>query len=274
MYYKIYFVFIYNSRIDEAHLCSILRGTHIIEDKNHSQQQQQVETTTRMMIEENSFNLKERMQYNTIQLIHDPIYRYAHEKLDHIGKHSNNVNRRVKEHLKKEKSKSHKTGDDKMNDLKYWLDNLGLHRKEHQIRFHERMIRACLTKIYADEWETQYEQIMKRYGIQKMQRECLLSCPRRFGKTYAVAIFCAAFLVSIPNCEIAVFATGKRTAKKLMVLILSFLENYPDIAKYVKTKNQEDLVLDFGLNDKRKLSCYPSSVKVMLLLLLFNFSFF
>lgn len=209
-------------------------------------------------------NLNTRVHYDTVKLVHDPVY--EHNQTSHLKvlKKINNYDplAETKKRMKIEKAKSNKTGDQKLQDLKFWLDNLGLKRHAHQVRFHEQMILASLSKIYENEWETQYEQIMKRFNITKMKRELLFSCPRRFGKTFSVAIYCAAYMLSVPKCQVAVFSTGKRTAKKLMVLILSFLVNYPGFADCVKTKNQEDLVLSFGLNDDRILSCYPATVKV------------
>jgi hypothetical protein len=211
-----------------------------------------------------SLDFLDRVHYDTVKLVHEPVHTWSTEKqLKELKKVVEyDELREFKRALKMETSVKNRSGDEKLRDLKYYLDNLGLKRHIHQIRFHEHMIKASLSKIYEMEWETQYEAIMKKFNIVKMKRELLFSCPRRFGKTFSVALYCAAYMLSIPNCQVAVFSTGKRTAKKLMMLILSFLARFNGFEDYVDIKNQEDLVLEFGSFDKRQLSCYPSTVKV------------
>jgi hypothetical protein len=219
----------------------------------------------------------DRIHYDTVKLVHQPAYAAASGGLNRSLEKI--VNYDSIEDYKKKTEKAKNTsgslsGDRKLEMIKFWLDNLGLKRHHHQIRFHEHMIKACLSKIYEEEWETQYEQITHKFGIEKMKREGLYTCPRRFGKTTAVAIYCAAFLLVVPNSKVAVFATGKRTAKKLMMQIVGFLIKYPGFLDRVKTKNQEDLILDFGISDERMLSCYPSTVKVRRFFSSFFFLFF
>lgn len=211
-----------------------------------------------------NLNCFERVHYDTTKLIHEPTHKWTMETLIKELKKISDYDelQEFKRSMKVEGSLKNKSGDEKLKDLKFWLDNLGLKRHIHQIRFHEHMIKASLSKIYETEWETQYESIMKKFNIDKMKRELLFSCPRRFGKTFSVALYCAAYMLSVPNCQVAVFSTGKRTAKKLMMLILSFLARFPGFEDHIEIKNQEDLVLKFGPFDKRQLSCYPSTVKV------------
>lgn len=222
-----------------------------------------------------SIDFIDRVHYDTIMHVHEPTHAWSMEKLIKELQKVNEYDELVefKRSMKIEGSLKNKSGDEKLKDLKFWLDNLGLKRHIHQIRFHEHMIKASLSKIYEVEWETQYESIMKKFSIQKMKRELLFSCPRRFGKTFSVALYCAAYMLSVPNCQVAVFSTGKRTAKKLMMLILSFLSRFPGFEDHIKTKNQEDLILKFGPFDERILSCYPSTVKVCFIFLL-SFSFY
>jgi hypothetical protein len=213
-----------------------------------------------------SLDCFERVHYDTIKLVHEPTHKWTMEtmikELQKIEEYDEL--KEFKRSMKVEGSLKNKSGDEKLRDLKFWLDHLGLKRHIHQIRFHEHMIKASLSKIYETEWETQYESIMKTFDIEKMKRELLFSCPRRFGKTFSVALYCAAYMLSVPNCQVAVFSTGKRTAKKLMMLILSFLARFPGFEDHIEIKNQEDLVLKFGPFDNRQLSCYPSTVKVSL----------
>jgi len=74
-----------------------------------------------------------------------------------------------------------------------------------------------------DEWEDNRERILKQYGVEEFQQETLVVMPRRAGKTWSMAMFCAAMLLVCPDIEISVFATGQRTAGKLLKLIVKML---------------------------------------------------
>lgn len=153
-------------------------------------------------------------------------------------------------------------GDEIVRSLYAQLDQFGLTRHEYQQRFHEQFVHSCLPKIYGDEWDTNSERILHRYHLQAIHQETLIVCPRRFGKTTAVAMFAAAFLWCVPSCEIAIFSTGKRTAGKLMAQTLAFLDMIRNFRSRVETKNQELIVLKFGPGDERKLNCYPGTISV------------
>ena len=80
-------------------------------------------------------------------------------------------------------------------------------------------MQTCLAKLYQDEWEDNRERILFQFGIEEFQQETLVIMPRRAGKTWSMAMFCAAMLIVCPDIEISVFATGQRIAGKLLKLI-------------------------------------------------------
>lgn len=209
----------------------------------------------------------DRIHYNTTAVVHDPVAEWAFiTNMKEINKIENYDHlKEFKLQCKMIQSSKNKSGDQRVQELRFWLDNLGMTRHVHQIRFHEHMIRASLTKIYENEWEADSEAIMKKFSVPKMQRELLFSCPRRYGKTYSVAMFVTAYSLTVPNCQTALFSTGQRTVKKLMTLIVSFFARYPGFHEKLAVSNQEDLEMKFGDFDKRRLSCYPSSVRVCIL---------
>ena len=208
------------------------------------------------------------IHYETVKLVHQPVYEYAKsaQEKEWMDVEGYDMVKDAKERVKAQTVGSEKTGAEKEKELRYWLDNLGLKRTVHQVQFNEKMIKACLPKIYEKEWESDCDRIMKEHGITRIKKEICFSCPRRWGKTYSVAIFAAAFLLVIPSCRVSAFATGRRTARKLMLLILSFLVNYPKFQDVIKTKNQEEARLSFSPTDERVLECNPSTVKVSTLL--------
>lgn len=160
------------------------------------------------------------------------------------------------------------TGDEKMAALTTCLDNMGLTRHEYQILFHDNFIKSCLPKIYENEWSESYESILAKYGCTKLNQEVCVICPRRFGKTVSVALFCAAFVYCIPQCTIAIFSTGKRTSGKLMALCVKFLNLLPMFKERCETCNSENVVLNFGKRDQSMLNCYPGTVAVCYFFLL------
>ena len=67
----------------------------------------------------------------------------------------------------------------------------------------------------------------------------LVCTPRRFGKTWSVAMFVAALLYCVPNMWISVFSTGQRASSSLLDLAHKFVCSLKDGSKRVKKKNQE-----------------------------------
>jgi len=167
-------------------------------------------------------------------------------------------------------------GDKIIFQLRATLDSFGVTRHFLQVRFHEKFILSCLPKIYEDEWAENSDEILKRHNIENVKCESLVMTPRRFGKTWSVAMFCAAFVYCVPKCEISVYSTGKRMAAKLMDLCCDFLFRLSGAAEMIRAggrRNQEKVVLKgpYGGQDKRVLCCYPGTVKVYYTTLFFSF---
>ena len=152
-------------------------------------------------------------------------------------------------------------GDEIVAGINRTLDMFKMKRAAHQIEFHDQFTRSCLPKIYPD-WDTNYDAILKRYNLSQIHMESLIVCPRRFGKTIAVSMYVAAYIMNVPNSEVSIFSTGRRTAGKLMQSVIKFLQELPGFEDRIKTKNFETLVLDFGNGDTRTMSSYPGTVAV------------
>ncbi len=60
---------------------------------------------------------------------------------------------------------------------------------------------------------------MSKNGWSKCSSEVLISTPRRFGKTFSIAIF-AACLALTQKCEIVVFSPARRASRKLLERIM------------------------------------------------------
>lgn len=64
-------------------------------------------------------------------------------------------------------------------------------RSAQQLEFHQAFTRACGRVLYREDWATRKPEIMAKYGWERCNSEVLISTPRRFGKTFSIAIFCA-----------------------------------------------------------------------------------
>ena len=220
--------------------------------------------------------------YNVSTLIHDPARDY-YNLIKQATKRQYVKSRIEKDIFNDRFKKSFSTdlsGDEIVENLRWTLDNFGLKRHEFQKLFHENFIMSCLPKIYQKDWDDNYEHILKKYNITKLKQETLVVCPRRFGKTFSVAMFCAAVMWCVPNAEITIFSTGQRTAFKLMALCFRFLLKIPGFLDVLKVKNAEEIIIDrdkfhkkdfrFNRNGEKyelsatesKLNCLPGSVGV------------
>jgi hypothetical protein len=154
-------------------------------------------------------------------------------------------------------------GDVILNRLTQCLDEFDMMRFPHQIEFHANFLETILPFIYGNDWRECRKRVLASLGLTKVRQECLVISPRRWGKTVSVAMFVAALLLCVPNVEVAIFSTGRRTAGKLMNLIIRMFLRHPLADKYhFKTHNQETVIMVGPDGGERALSCYPGSVKV------------
>jgi hypothetical protein len=139
-------------------------------------------------------------------------------------------------------------------------------RSKEQRELHEVYIRSCLPKIYQFEWEDNQERILTKFGLTKLQQEALVIMPRRAGKTWSMAMFIAAMLLVCSDIEISVFATGQRTAGKLLKIVGKFQKHVLEYAGGDQYKiihqNQENITLLGPDKTERTCGCYPGSVQV------------
>ena len=135
-----------------------------------------------------------------------------------------------------------------MGELRYrriqaMLNNFGVTRSNDQKRFHAAFLQACLPKIFGREWDYNSLRIMQRLGLKRIRPEVLCMTPRRWGKTWSVAMFVAAMLLCVPGIKISIFSTGKRASCSLMDTISTFIQNIPGGRSRIVKQNQEELFI-------------------------------
>jgi len=99
----------------------------------------------------------------------------------------------------------------------------GKKRNELQCKMHDKMLAAILPHIFGDEWKFSHEEILKRCGLEFTKRYMLFGCPRRNGKTLAIAMFNAAVMRCMPfRTRIAVFGRDATASALLFKETLRF----------------------------------------------------
>ena len=102
---------------------------------------------------------------------------------------------------------------------------------------------------------------MNQFDNLKQQVLCLT--PRRFGKTTSVAMFVAAYCLTVPRSEQCIFSTGRRASQKLLELIRDMILSGKHRDAFLKC-NQETLMCRGENNlDIRKVHSYPSCAKTL-----------
>lgn len=121
-------------------------------------------------------------------------------------------------------------GDARMEAVERCLDAFeGFPRSNAQRRFHTAFMQATLPHVYGTtDFEKYRDRILARHGMKKVQYECLVCTPRRFGKTTAVAMYCAALLANCDDMWISVFSTGQRASSSLLEQTAKFLRMLPN----------------------------------------------
>lgn len=145
-----------------------------------------------------------------------------------------------------------------------FFDRCGYNRSVQQRQFHEAFIRATIRVIFRDDFEPNALDIMRENGWDDIRQEVLIVTPRRFGKTFSVGLFTAAFLWTQPRAEVCIFSTGRRASRKLLALIRKFLGHIDGSDRRVVKYNVEELHIrgDAGPDDVRTLASYPSKVRL------------
>ena len=141
------------------------------------------------------------------------------------------------------------------------IDNNGFERSDHQLKFHNAFEQACARIIYKEEFPVHRSAICKLNGWDTPNGEVLISTPRRFGKTFAVAQFCACLALASKQ-EIVIFSPGRRASRSILVRIQEFVQTV-GLAANVLEFNQEQLKLqtvDGGYTSSVR--SFPSKVSV------------
>ena len=137
-------------------------------------------------------------------------------------------------------------------------------RSDQQIQMHEKMLRCVAPQVYGAAIQEHEMEVMAYNRFENLTQEIIITAPRRFGKSWAVAMFACVALLCIKGCEISIFSSGARASgvhTGMSGIIRTMLaDNFGVTKNMISAKNQEHTYLKLGPNDVRKLNAYPGSV--------------
>ena len=143
------------------------------------------------------------------------------------------------------------------------IDRLQYPRSHHQVKFHDCFTRASLRIIYGDDFDRVEQFLLDEFDVSEFRTEVMIVTPRRFGKTFSVAQYCAAFATSIMGKEVAIFSTGRRASKKILDLVVRFIKPLLRKTQKITLRNVEEVhILDTETMHVNKVCSYPSKVQV------------
>jgi len=144
------------------------------------------------------------------------------------------------------------------------LDGKGFQRSAQQKTFHKAFVVASLKHIYGRDLHRHVYELLERFHVNEIRPDVIVCAIRRAGKTFAVALFAAAFISTQPGVELVVYSTAKRASRKLQALIYKMVTTLADGPEVVEVFNQEELVVKCG-NTTSKVISLPSSVEISFL---------
>jgi len=140
------------------------------------------------------------------------------------------------------------------------IDNAGFERSANQERFHDVFIKSCAPIIYKEDWDVKKNTIMRKNRWAAVYKGSLVSTPRRFGKTFSIAMFCVAITLTFKS-EVVVFSPARRASRKILERMHEFvcvLKMEHRIIEY----NQENLRLKALDGGESLIRSFPSKVSV------------
>jgi hypothetical protein len=144
--------------------------------------------------------------------------------------------------------------------LMRFLDGFGLVRSKGQRGLHTAMVGVMMTKIFEGESDAEMRTAMEKHKIDSNNQQLMCITPRRFGKTTAVAMFCAALAIAVPGVVISIFSTARRASSLLLQQIKGFLQQIPGASAKIASSNVETIVVRDGMSYS-KISSYPGQAK-------------
>jgi hypothetical protein len=110
-----------------------------------------------------------------------------------------------------------------------WIAQMnGINLDPVQHKFIEAFTFACAPRIYGKDWEANKIRFYEKYKLDRIHYQVLCMSPRRFGKTWSIAMFCLTMIWCVPGIIINVFSTNQRTSTSICRYIRKWLFALPE----------------------------------------------
>eukprot|EP00808_Paulinella_micropora_P014189 g1985.t1 len=110
------------------------------------------------------------------------------------------------------------------------LDSLltdGSKRSLDQTRFHDAMLVSCAQLVMGKHnLEAERDSMLAQLQRDSLPYGVLILCPRRWGKSTSVAMFCASLLFTTPRVRLLIMATQRKSASLLMKSTLHYFTQF------------------------------------------------
>jgi hypothetical protein len=101
-----------------------------------------------------------------------------------------------------------------------YLDVNGYERSSQQRLFHRAFMQSSYKMLYGDELHKHLVRILEENNVCELRTEVACTTPRRFGKTFSIAMWCATWLVVGADHDSSIYSTSSRVSKMLLQLII------------------------------------------------------
>jgi hypothetical protein len=125
------------------------------------------------------------------------------------------------------------------------------------------MVGATFDSLFDDAPEIERRRALRAYDIDSTNCRFMVITPRRCGKTVAVSMFAAAYMLSRPSSVTCIFSVSKRASGMLMGNVKEMVEAaLPGVGGTIAVSNAESLrvVVD---GTERTLNAYPASLHTL-----------
>ena len=125
-----------------------------------------------------------------------------------------------------------------------------------QHKFIEAFQFACAPRVYGADWESDKIKFYQTYKLDRIHYQVLCMSPRRFGKTWSIALFCLSLIWTVPNIIVNVFSTNQRTSNSICRLIRKWMFKLADgkARSANDAKSEVWVIPDYAINTHRTMS--------------------
>jgi len=141
------------------------------------------------------------------------------------------------------------------------FDRTEFNRSKEQREMHLLWTMASLCQIYGHEYTAKVPSLLRRFNVSSFWPYVAIFATRRFGKTFAMAMFVAAFVWTQRKSVISVFSISQRTSiamkNKIITMLRKMLGHGQEIE--FKVSNAEQLTIVNALGEESTVYSYPCS---------------